>query len=78
MEMSVRPINVGYAEHRLITRAYFDNDLQAVYNYTLGPVQNGCGIKGGISTTEFGAMSMLDARPEFDAIQGDTKMDSTR
>ena len=27
METSARPTNVGYAERRLITRAYFDDDL---------------------------------------------------
>ena len=54
METFTRPINVGYAKRRLITRAYFYNDLQAVYNGTLGPVQNGCGISGGISIKVFG------------------------
>ena len=53
VEASARPINVGYAEQRLITRAYYDEDLQAEYNSILGPVQNGCGIRGGISITEF-------------------------
>ena len=68
MEALARPINVGYAERLLITRAYFSDDLHVVYNCTLGQVQNGCGIKDGISVTAFGVMSMLDARPEFCAI----------
>ena len=37
-----RPINIGNTEHRLITCAYFDADLQDAYNGILGPVQKGC------------------------------------
>lgn len=33
-----RPINIGKAERRLITRAYFEADLQDAYNGILGPV----------------------------------------
>ena len=73
MEASARPINVGYVGSRLITRAYSDDDLQAAHNCTLGSVQNGCDIHGGISITAFGVMAMLDARPEFGTIQADIR-----
>ena len=73
METSTGPINVGYAERRLVTRAYFGDDLQTAYNGVLGLVQNGCGISGGISITAFGVMSMLDARPDFGTLQGGIK-----
>ena len=33
------PMNIGNAEQRLITRAYFDEELQSTYNKLLGPVR---------------------------------------
>ena len=68
-----RPINIGNAERRLITHAYFDANLQDVYNEILGLVQNGWGVPGGISITTFGVQVVLDAWPYFDAVQGDIK-----
>ena len=60
-----RPVNIGNAERRLITRAYFDEDLKDTYIEILGPVQNGC-IPGRKSITALGAQIALDARPGFD------------
>ena len=67
-----RPVNIGNAERRLITRAYFDEDLKDTYIEILGPVQNGC-IPGGISITALGAQIALDARPGFGIVKGDIK-----
>ena len=69
--LSAQPINIGNAERRLITRAYFDADLQDAYNGILGPVQNGCGMPDGILITAFGVQAVLDVRPDFGAVQGD-------
>ena len=68
-----RPVNIGGAERRLATRAYFDEQLQSTYNEILGPVQNGVGVKGGISITAFGVMAARDAAPGHATIQGDIK-----
>jgi len=67
-----RPVNIGYAERRLITHAYFDDDLKDTYIDILGPVQNGC-IPGGISITALGAQVALNATPEFGITKGDIK-----
>ncbi|EJK64395.1 hypothetical protein THAOC_14871, partial [Thalassiosira oceanica] len=68
-----RPINVGNALRRLITRAFFDEGLLATINEIVGPVQNGAGLRGGISLTVLGVQASLEARPDFCAIQGDLK-----
>ncbi|EJK70875.1 hypothetical protein THAOC_07730, partial [Thalassiosira oceanica] len=68
-----RPLNIGGAERRAITRAYFDEGLKTTYNSILGPVQNGVGVKGGISVTAIGVQAALDANPDFGIIQGDIK-----
>jgi hypothetical protein len=67
------PVNIGSAEHRLITRVFFNNnkDLKATFNKIVGPVQNGVGTQAGISITAFGVTAALDAAPEFGVIQGD-------
>ena len=49
-----RPINVGNALRRLITRAFFDAGLLATINEVVAPVQNGAGLKGGISLLFWG------------------------
>ena len=36
----------------------------------MGPVQNGVGVKGGISITTFGVQAILDANPSSIVIQG--------
>ena len=66
-------MNIGYAERRLITRAYFGKELQLTYNELLGPVQNGVGIKVGISITTCGVLAAMYAAPGFTSIQGDIK-----
>jgi hypothetical protein len=68
-------VNIGSAERRLITRAFFDKDLKATFNEIVGPVQNGVGTQAqaGISITAFGGTMALDAAPEFGVIQGDLK-----
>jgi len=48
-----RSVNIGGVERRLFTRSYWDEGLQLTYNSILGPVQNGVGVKGGISITAF-------------------------
>ena len=68
-----RPVIIGNAERRFATRCYFDDELQQTYNDLLGPVQNGVGIKGGISITAFTAMAAMDAAPGHATIQGDIK-----
>ncbi|EJK46732.1 hypothetical protein THAOC_34586 [Thalassiosira oceanica] len=64
------PLNIGGAERRAITRAYFDKGLKTAYNAILGPVQIGVGVKGGISITVIGVQAALDANPDFGIIQG--------
>jgi hypothetical protein len=71
--LDCRPVNIGSAEHRLITRAFFNKDLKATFNKIVGPVQNGVGTQGGMSITAFGVTAELDAAPEFGVIQGDLK-----
>ena len=68
-----RPINVGNALRRLITRAYFDDGLLATINEFVAPVQNGAGLKGGISLSVLGVQATLEARPDFCVIHGDLK-----
>ena len=68
-----RPVNIGTAEQRLIGRSYLDEGLIKTFNSILGPVQNGVGIKNGISITAFGVSSVLEARPDFACFQGDIK-----
>ena len=36
--MDHRPVNVGTAERRHITRAYYDEEIQAAYLKVLGPI----------------------------------------
>jgi hypothetical protein len=67
------PVNIGSAEHRLITRAFFDKDLKATFNNIVSPVQNGVGAQVGISITALGVTAARDAAPEFGVIQGDLK-----
>jgi hypothetical protein len=67
------PVNIGSAERRLITRVFFDDDLKAIFNKIVGPVQNGVGTQAGISITAFGVTATVDAVPEFGVIQGDPK-----
>ena len=67
------PVNIGSSERRFITRAYFDDALVTSYTEILGPIQNGVGIKNGISITAFAVQSTLDAAPAFAAIKGDMK-----
>ena len=69
-EPDCRPIQIGRSDRRLFSRAYWDQSLQFEYNRILGPVQNGVGIKGGISITVMGVQAALDANPEFGYIQG--------
>ena len=54
-----------------MTRAYFDEGLQATYNSIVGPVQNGVGLKNGISITAIGIRP--HANQDFGVIQGDIK-----
>jgi hypothetical protein len=68
-----RPVNLGNAERRMITRAYFDEKLQLTYDKILGPVQNGVGIKDGISITAFGVLAAMEAAPGVASIQDDIK-----
>ena len=68
-----RPVNIGNADRQLVTRVYFGDDLNDTYIDILGPVQNGCGIPGGISITAFGAQVALNATPGFGIIKGDIK-----
>ena len=73
VQPDARPLNIGGTERRAITRAYFDEDLQATYNDIVGPVQNGVGLKNGISVTAIGIQAAMDANPDFGVIQGDIK-----
>jgi hypothetical protein len=41
--LDCHPVNIGNAERRLITRAFFDKDLKATFNKIVGPVQNEVG-----------------------------------
>ena len=66
-----RPVNIGGAERRFITRAYFDDSLVQTYTEILGPVQNGVVIKNGISITAFGVQAALDADPSHGVVKGD-------
>ena len=59
------------AERRLITRTYFDKALQSSYNSIIGPVQNGVGVRGGISITVFAVVAALAAAPAFGCMQSD-------
>ena len=68
-----RPVNIGGSLQRLVTRAYYDDGLQETYNSIIGPVQNGVGVKGGISITAYGVQAVLDAEPTFCVFQGDLK-----
>ena len=43
-----------------MTRAYFDESLQATYNSIVGPVQNGVWLKNGISITAIGIQAAMD------------------
>ena len=43
------------------------------FNEIIGPVQNGVGVKGGISITVFGVQLMMAANPDFGVIKGDIK-----
>ena len=62
-----RPVNIGSAERRFITRAYFDVSLIETLTYIVGPVQNGVGVKNGISITTFGVQLSLDVyQPNLD------------
>ena len=54
-EPDYRPIQISRSDRRLFIRAYWDESLQFEYNRILGPVQNGVGIKDGISITAMGA-----------------------
>ncbi|EJK69331.1 hypothetical protein THAOC_09421, partial [Thalassiosira oceanica] len=56
-----------------LTRAYFDAGILATINEIVAPVQNGAGLKGGISLSVLGVQASLKARPDFCAIQGDLK-----
>jgi len=73
VQPDARPLNIGGTERRAITRAYFDEDLQATYNDIVGPVQNGVGLKNSISITAIGIQAAMDANPDFGVIQGDIK-----
>jgi len=44
-----------------------------MYIQILGPVQNGVGIRGGISIIAFGTQIIMDANPNFAVFQGDIK-----
>jgi hypothetical protein len=68
-----RSVNIGSAKCRLITWAFFDEDLKATFNKIVGPVQNGVGTQAGISIVAFGVTTALDEVPEFGVIQGDLK-----
>ena len=64
-------MNTGSAERRLVTRAYFDEELQEAYNTILEPEQNGAGIQGEISITAVGVQAVLDAcMPRLWSIRG--------
>ena len=65
------PVIIVAAGRRLVTRTYFDDDLQSCYNAIVHLIQNGVGINGGITTTAFGAQAIMDAAPGFGVIQGD-------
>ncbi len=71
--LDCHPMNIGSAKRRLITRAFFNEDLKATFNKIVGPVQNGVGKQAGISITAFGVAVELDAALEFGVIQGDHK-----
>ena len=68
-----RPVNIGNAARRLLTRTYFGEELQSTYNEILGFVKNGVGIKGGTSITVIGVLAAMDPAPRFSSIQGDIK-----
>ena len=72
-EPDCRPIQIGRSDRKLFSRAYWDESLQFEYNRILGPVQNGVGIKDGISITAMGVQAALDANSEFGCIQRDIK-----
>ena len=40
MTHNCTPVNIGGAEQRLVTRAYFDNDMQGCYNCLVQLVRN--------------------------------------
>ena len=65
-----RPINIGNAERRLITRTYFDEALQSSYNSIIGPVQIGVVVRGGISIT---VVAVIAALAVFGCMQGDLR-----
>ena len=58
-----RPVGIGSSERRHITQAYYDDGLQGVYRGIVSPVQNGVGVKNGISITAFGVQAAVDANP---------------
>ena len=60
-----RPVNIGGAERRLVTRASFDNYRQGCYNAIVQPVQNGVRVRGGISITVFGAHDVKELKSRY-------------
>jgi len=67
-----RPVNIDNAERRLITRAYFDEELQEqeAYNNILELEQNGVRVQGGISITAFGVQAVFTACPGVGVLGG--------
>jgi hypothetical protein len=60
-----RHVNIGSAERRVITWAFFNEDLKAIFNKIVGPVQNLVGTQAGISITAFGVNAALDTAPSL-------------
>ena len=66
-----RPINIGATRKRLLERTYLDPALLKTFDSVLAPVQNGAGVKNGISITVMGAQMALESSPNLCIIKGD-------
>ena len=61
-------VNIGRADRRLFTRAYFDDRLQDTYN-SLVTGKNGIDVNGEKSISTFGVQALLNVNPGFGIIQ---------
>ena len=66
-----RSINVAATRKRLLERTYLDPALLKTFDSVLAPVQNGAGVKNGISITVMGAQLALESSPNLCIIKGD-------
>ena len=63
MTPDARPVGVGTAERRHRERVYYDTPTIASFNIITAPIQNGVGLKAGMTISVFAAQAQMEAAP---------------